>query len=155
MHRPIFKLKYIFIYSRLNMKAYKDIINFEIVNKLRQKISLICNNFNELIRPQFIKNRESEFYEVYNNQYRSDISNLIELRNKCQDIVDECNKIMMDMNMYHIKQYYIDQQEINDNRYAEEYKEQQFEEEKESISNNQPVDIPESSSDDMSDEDIW
>lgn len=106
------------------MKQYKDIINYSIINRLKQKISDACIIFNNLVRKENIEKRESNYYEVYTLQYKQDLKNLQELRDRCQHIVDECNKIMLDMNTYHIKQYYIDIQELSEYEDFDKYKEQ-------------------------------
>lgn len=131
------------------MKAYKDIINFSIIRKLKEKITLICDDFNNLIRPENIKRRESDYYEVYTAQYKQDIDSLINLRNKCQDIVDECNRIMLNMNTYHIKQYYLDKSELSEYEFIDDYNKQEF------TNINIPKNISESSPDDLSDDDMW
>ena len=106
------------------MKQYKDIINFSIVHKLKQRISDACIIFNNLVRKDNINQRESEFYEVYTLQYQQDMNNLRELRDRCMHVADECNKIMLEMNTYHIKQYYLNPDELSEYEDFDKYKDQ-------------------------------
>ena len=101
------------------MKQYKDIINKSIVEKLKSNIHDACIIFNNLVRKDRIEKRESDLYEVYTTQYKEDLTSIQELRNRCLNIADECNRIMLDMNTHHIKQYYIhnSSEEINDDEW--------------------------------------
>lgn len=92
-----------------------------------------CIIFNNLLKGDNISNRESEYYEVYTKQYAEDMHNLIELRDRCLNIVDECNKIMMNMNVYNIKQYYLDPEELSEYEDIESYEEQLPKEDEEDI----------------------
>lgn len=103
---------------------YKDIINFSLINKLKKCMNDACIMYNNLLKKEKITNRESEFYEVYTKQYAEDMNDLILLRNRCQDIVDLCNKSILNMNRYHIKQYYIDKNELSEYEFNEEYENQ-------------------------------
>lgn len=83
-----------------------------------------CIIFNNLIRKENVNRRESNYYEVYTLQYQQDMNNLQSLRDRCMKIADECNKIMLDMNIYHIKQYYLDPNELSEYEDFDKYKEQ-------------------------------
>jgi hypothetical protein len=128
--------------------AYKDIVNFSIIRNLREKIGDACIIFNNLLNKDNIARRESEYYEVYTTQYKEDMSNLMELRDRCMKCADKCNQIMLDMNTYNIKQYYLDKDELEEYEDKEDYNNQDFttsdkEEAKEDNNNN------------SDDEDIW
>lgn len=103
---------------------YKDIINFSLINKLKKYMNDACIIYNTLLRKEKINNRESEFYEVYTKQYSDDMNDLVTLRNRCQEIVDLCNKTILNMNRYHIKQYYIDKEELSEYEFGNEYNNQ-------------------------------
>ena len=103
---------------------YKDIINFSLINKLKKYMNDACIIYNTLLRKEKINNRESEFYEVYTKQYSDDMNDLVTLRNRCQEIVDLCNKTILNMNRYHIKQYYIDKEELSEYELGNEYNNQ-------------------------------
>lgn len=103
---------------------YKDIINFSLINKLKKCMNDACIIYNTLLRKEKINNRESEFYEVYTKQYSDDMNDLVTLRNRCQEIVDLCNKTILNMNTYHIKQYYIDKEELSEYEFNNEYNNQ-------------------------------
>ena len=130
------------------MTNYKDIINFTLIRKLKGILHDSCIIFNNLVKEKNIKNRESEFYEVYTEQYKEDIANVQNLRDKAQKIADICNSILLNMNTYHIKQYYLDKNELSEYEDFEEYKQQEFEE-----NTNIPVEQTSKNSDD--EEDIW
>lgn len=106
------------------MQNYKDIINYSIIYKLKQKISDACIIFNNLVRKENIEKRESNYYEVYTLQYKQDLNNLQELRDRCQHIADECNRIMLDINRYHIKQYYLNPDELSEYEDLDKYQAQ-------------------------------
>ena len=106
------------------MKQYKDIINFSIIRRLKERMSDACIIFNNLVKKDSVKRRESNFYEVYTLQYQQDMKDLQNLRDRCMKIADECNKIMLDMNVYHIKQYYLDPNELSEYENFDKYKEQ-------------------------------
>lgn len=120
------------------MKSYKDIINFSLIRKLKGLISDACIIFNNLVKDENVKKRESEFYEVYTLQYKEDLKNVQNLRDKAQKIADECNAILLNMNTYHIKQYYLDANELSEYEDFDKYKEQVFEEipQKQEVSEN-------------------
>lgn len=94
--------------------GYKDIINYSIIRKLKERMTDACIIFNNLVRKDNISDRESEYYEVYIKQYKEDLTNLQELRDRCLKIADECNEIMLKINSYHIKQYYLDPNELSE-----------------------------------------
>lgn len=100
---------------------YKDIVNFTIINKLKSLLNNVCLTYNKIINPKNIKNRENEYYEVYTQQYSADMKNLQDLRDFCLQTADLCNKTLLMMNTYHIKQYYIDKEELSEYEFSEEY----------------------------------
>jgi hypothetical protein len=100
---------------------YKDIINFSAIKKLKKYLNDVCILYNRIIRPENLKNRESDLYEVYTNQYKTDMEYFQQLRDNCLKTADLCNKILLDMNTYHIKQYYIDPQELQGHESFDEY----------------------------------
>lgn len=112
----------IVVSNKIIMNQYKDIINFSIIKRLREKMSDACIIFNNLINPNNVKNRESNYYEVYTSQYHQDMNNICNLRDRCMKIADECNKIMLNMNVYHIKQYYLNPDELSEYEDFERYK---------------------------------
>lgn len=112
----------IVVSNNIVMNQYKDIINFSIIRRLREKMSDACIIFNNLINPNNVKNRESNYYEVYTSQYHQDMNNICNLRDRCMKIADECNKIMLNMNVYHIKQYYLNPDELSEYEDFERYK---------------------------------
>lgn len=103
---------------------YKDIVNFSIINKIKQYMNDACIVYNNLIKKDKVKNRESEYYEIYTKQYTDDLNSLITLRNNCQNVVDLCNKTILNINKYHIKQYYIDKEELSEYEFKDEYENQ-------------------------------
>lgn len=109
--------------SMINMK-YKDIINFSIVKRLKNYLNDICILYNRIIQPSNMKNRESDLYEVYTLQYKYDMEYFQQLRDNCLKTADMCNKILLDMNTYHIKQYYIDPQELKNHELSNEYQQE-------------------------------
>lgn len=109
--------------SIINMK-YKDIINFSIVKRLKNYLNDICILYNRIIHPSNMKNRESDLYEVYTMQYKADMEYFQQLRDNCLKTADMCNKILLDMNTYHIKQYYIDPQELENHELSNEYQQE-------------------------------
>lgn len=108
------------------MKAYKDIINFELIRKLKTQIHDIYVIYNNLVTDNNVEKRESEYYEVYTDQYKKDVSNLTDLRNRCLKIADMCNNVLLNMNTYHIKQYYLNPNELDGYEFSDEYKSQNF-----------------------------
>lgn len=108
------------------MKSYKDIINFSIIRKLKCLLGDAFILFNNLVKDEKIINRESEFYEVYTSQYKEDLELVQNLRDKAQKIADECNKILLNMNTYHIKQYYLDKNELSEYEAFNDYCSQEF-----------------------------
>jgi hypothetical protein len=103
---------------------YKDIINFSAIKKLKKYLNDVCILYNRIIRPENLKNRESDLYEVYTNQYKTDMEYFQQLRDNCLKTADLCNKILLDMNTYHIKQYYIDPQELQNHELSDEYQQE-------------------------------
>ena len=101
--------------------VYKDIINFTVIRKLKQLINDTCIIFNNIVTDSKIKKRESEYYEVYNKQYNEDIDDIAQLRDKCLHTADLCNKILMMANQYHIKQYYINKEILQEYEFSNDY----------------------------------
>jgi hypothetical protein len=99
----------------------KDIINFTVIRKLKERIHNICIIYNSIINPNKIKQRESEFYEVYTDQYKSDLADLAELRDNCLHTADLCNEILLLANTHHIKQYYINKEILDKYEFYDEY----------------------------------
>lgn len=108
---------------------YKDIINFNIIKKFKEHLNNICILYNNLLHKDSIKKRESEYYEVYTQQYLDDIKKLTELRDNCLHLADLCNKTLLVMNTYHIKQYYLDKEELSEYEFKNEYDDQFIDEE--------------------------
>lgn len=103
------------------MVVYKDLINFSIIRKLKEKLNNVCIIYNNLVNPSNVKKRESEYYEVYTAQYQEDLSNIEQLRDKCLHTADLCNKLLLMANRHHIKQYYIDKEVLDDYEFKDEY----------------------------------
>lgn len=129
------------------MKQYKDIINFSIIRRLKERMSDACIIFNNLIRKENVNRRESNYYEVYTLQYQQDMHNLQSLRDRCMKIADECNKIMLNMNIYHIKQYYLDPNELSEYEDFDKYKEQ--------LPSEEPTEAPTEEVKNYDDEEDW
>jgi hypothetical protein len=88
---------------------YKDIINFSAIKKLKKYLNDVCILYNRIIRPENLKNRESDLYEVYTNQYKTDMEYFQQLRDNCLKTADLCNKILLDMNTsFHFFDFQID-----------------------------------------------
>jgi hypothetical protein len=100
---------------------YKDIINFTLIKKLKNYLNDICIIYNNLVKKDNIKKRESEFYEVYTKQYQEDLQYIEQLRDKCLHTADLCNEILLMTNRHHIKQYYIDKEILDSYEFYDEY----------------------------------
>lgn len=135
------------------MVVYKDLINFSIVRKLKEKLNNVCIIYNNLVNKSNIKKRESDFYEVYTKQYQEDLSNLEQLRDTCLHTADLCNEILLMANRHHIKQYYIDKEVLDDYEFKDEYfKEQElYNKQQEEKQNNKSQEVQEINPE----EDFW
>lgn len=108
---------------------YKDLINFTLIRRLKHYLNDICVIYNNLVKNDNVKKRESDYYEVYTKQYQEDLSNLEQLRDNCLHTADLCNEILLMANRHHIKQYYIDKEILNNYEFYDEYNKEQEKEE--------------------------
>jgi hypothetical protein len=108
---------------------YKDLINFTLIRRLKHYLNDICVIYNNLVKNDNVKKRESDYYEVYTKQYQEDLSNLEQLRDNCLHTADLCNEILLMANRHHIKQYYIDKEILNSYEFYDEYNKEQEKEE--------------------------
>ncbi len=79
--------------AQVGIPKYKDLLNNKKIQEMQNNIKALVLRYNMMSSDMAIQNRESELFNDYVNQYKTDIDNISMIRQYAQHLVDICNEM--------------------------------------------------------------